>query len=379
VSTVPGIDIVMGGHEHVRVTIPGPPTPIYKADSNVHSAWIHNIYVNLTLPRGAPNRVTIRSEIVAIDDTIDGDLVLTKVVQGYVDQAFAGFTAAGFSPAANLATPTEDLVGTNDAIFAGDTSLTRLFNLALHEEVAKYGSASYTVPPVDAALFNAGAIRIDDTIPKGTAMQQYDAIRISPYLNAVDLVNMTGALLLRTLQTSVSLTNSSNFLHSWPNVTAAPTTSSGWFINGMPLDVSSSRWYVVGLLHYLISPAKSPYNFLLNNPELVVLKADTTGNSDVRRSLIDQIRDAYSPAPTPKPGPGKDPQTILGLRTGLFALILVLSLVALGLIIFCCVRRFRVRSNAKKGGKSFDYHHTQDRKNFMADEENGFSEEYKAM
>lgn len=361
-STIDAGDVIMGGHEHIRIAIPpanGLPG-IYKADSNVHSAWVHDIYVDPTLPKTDPNHLVITSVLVDVDQSLTADPTLSAQVQSWVDLAFEGFTEAGFAPAAYLATPTEDLVGTNDVIFSNATTLTKLFNLACVEECLKYGTDTFTVPPIDGTLFNAGAIRIDDTIPAQTSMIQYDAIRISPYLNAVMLVKMTGAILKQALDTSESKLGNSQHLHTYPNITVDASSPSGYTVNGSPLDPSVDRWYVMGVLKFLMR-GKAPYAFLVSGPQVVILAGDFAGDdphADVRKSLIDQIALAYNP-----PGGNGDddgPARVLGLRIPVFILVLVAGLVILACMVYGCLRHRRNR-----GPKRGEWESSTDQRAFL--------------
>jgi len=311
---------------------------IYKADSNVRSAWIHDITITPSLARDDPQRVVIYSTLVEVRATeLPEDPVVAAEVARWVKLAFAGFEAEGFKPAAYLATPTVDLVGTNDVIFDKATVLTQLFNLALLEEAARYATVpGFKMPPVDGTLFNAGAIRIDDTIAAQTPMTQYDAIRISPYSNAVALVNMTGAVLKQVLDASSAARNTSQFLHGYPNITYA--AEGAYLINGHPLDASSDKWYVMGVLRFLLEGGK-PYGMLVPKTsagQVVVLQLDE--NTDVRRSVLDQIAIMFPSSKPPTPRPGHHTHKVLGLKPWLFGLILAAAGVAIFLFALCYVR-----------------------------------------
>jgi 5'-nucleotidase len=375
VASVPDIDIVMGGHEHIAMEFPpSPATPsnpkkvpgIYKADSNVQSAWIHDLFITPSLPRGDPKRLVIYSHLVEVSRAeLVEDPVVGAEVAHWVNVSFKGFEAEGFSPASVLATPTVDLVGTNEVIFAQDTVLTELFNLAELEECAKYNNENedgFVVPPVEATLFNSGAIRIDDTIPAGTPMLQYDAIRISPYSNAVALVNMTGATLKAALDASMSVQNNSQFLHFYPNITVSPSGVSNatihnkyvYTINGAALDARASRWYVVGVLGFLLGGGR-PYGMLKwpNPTRLVVIKWNRDG--DVRRSLLHQIALRF-PGSSPSDGGDDHGHRVLGLKAWQAALIFSAVGIVVLLVAFCWVRsrRQQRRSSGSGGGGRYD-------------------------
>lgn len=359
---VEGIDIVMGGHEHIAMSVVKPGlAPIYKADSNVHSAWVHDVFIDPSLPRGHAQRVVIQSALLAIDDSLPNDPALEEVVEAWVSEAFEGFKNQGFAPRAYLATPTQDLVGTNDAIFERDTLLTELFNLALLQEVSQYASNDYVVPSVDGTLFNSGAIRIDDTLVAHTPLTQYDGIRCSPYQNAVALVAMTGSLLERTLDASMSMRNSSQFLHTYPNITAVRAEAAGaagaspagfvYTINGAPITLT--REYNIGILGFLLGGG-FPYSFLkpMDNPDLRVLKWDT--RKDVRRSLLNQIALRF-PDSAPTPDDGGEGTRIIGLKVWQFVFVCIGLLVLLLLVAFLALRCVRTRKRqGSASAKGYD-------------------------
>jgi 5'-nucleotidase/UDP-sugar diphosphatase len=357
VQTVSGIDIVMGGHEHIAMTVLAPhQTPIYKADSNVHSAWIHDFYIDPTLSRDNPQRLVIQSVLVQVDAaTLAEDVEVGAAINAYVNEAFDGFESEGFHPRAYLATPTVDLVGTNDWIFAQDSSLTHIFNLALLEECNAYRLVpGFAMPPVDATLFNSGAIRIDDTIDAGTVMTQYDAIRISPYSNAVALVNMSGLILQSALDASQLAQNSSQFLHFYPNITVAVYDASKHFIeipspagfvytiNSHPLLATSDHWYSVGLLGFLLGGGR-PYSMLKPSKQLMVLQWDQT--TDVRKSVLDQIAIMFPSASPPNGGGGSGS---LWSHHWFQAFIFGLVVVIIATIVFVWIRKRKAADAARK-------------------------------
>lgn len=352
-SSVPGINIIMGGHEHVRIAIPGK-TPIYKADSNVHSAWVHDLWIDTNLGFNAPERLFIESTLIDLDDTLADDPSMSSIIDAYVDAAFDGFEVAGFSPSSYLTTLTSNLDGTTESIFSEETLLTQLFNLAAYEECYKYGNATFQVPQVDATLYNAGAIRIDDTILSGTNMIQYDAIRISPYLNGVILVNMTGTILQRTLDVSKTVSGTSQYLQSYPNITTNVSGDGSWLVNGGL--ILPERWYVVGILKFVLK-GKAPYEFLQAalNKEIVVLAGDMVDDpptADIRKSLINQISLYFNGSPVPIDGGGDDAKTILGMKVWLFVLILI-ALVVGAAAVFIGVRRV-IRSRRARASSQWE-------------------------
>src|SRR5262249_56541785 len=92
VSAVPGIDVVLGGHEHENWMMRRGPafTPVIKADANVRSVAI----VKLTFGDGA-GRPSVDAQLVTIDDHVASDPTVDATVRKWTAAAFAALRRAG--------------------------------------------------------------------------------------------------------------------------------------------------------------------------------------------------------------------------------------------------------------------------------------------
>jgi len=267
----PDIDLIVGGHEHENmIAWHGPNSiPITKADANARTAYIHEFEYNHDT-----NTYKITPRLQAITSDIPDDPEVAKVVDEWLDRAFDGFREQGFNPENRVTTTTEPLDGTEASVRNHPTRLTDL--IAESMLVSATGT--------ELAMFNGGAIRLDDTIPPGP-ITEYDVIRIMPFGNVIMSAEMTGSLLKRTLDQGVANAGAGGYLQLG-NVT---NNNGTWMINGKALNEGGS--YQVSINDFLLTGKEKNLDFLNpeDNPDLTV-KGE---HDDMRQALIDQLQTTY--------------------------------------------------------------------------------------
>ena len=273
VVAVPGIDVVLGGHEHENWLLyrGAKFVPIVKADANVRSLAI------VTLTFGAPGaRPEVTARLKPIDDTIAPDPVVAATVRGWVEKGFDGFRREGFTPEAVVAVVTEPLDGRESTVRNRSGKLTDLIAASMAREAGA----------VDVAIFNGGSVRIDDVLPPG-AITEYDIIRVLPFGGKVVKASLDGALLARVLDTGLNNEGTGGYLHAW----GAKRDGNAWLIQGKPID--PARRYAVALNDFLLSGGETNLGFLTRaNPQV----HDAVELRDVRKAMIDDLARAYPAA-----------------------------------------------------------------------------------
>jgi 5'-nucleotidase len=269
-DAAPGIDLILGGHEHENILVRrgADLTPITKADANFRTVYIHDLRWD---PVG--RRVNVTSRLVAINDSLPDDPATAAVAARWVRAGYDGFRENGFQPESTVARIPVEFDGREAVVYRESTELTRAIADAMLADV----------PDADAAVYNAGSIRLDDVLPPGP-VTQYDVIRVLPFGGPTVEVRMTGALLRRVLDQGWRNRGTGGFLQ----LARIERADAGWTIAGAALD--DARTYRIAVPDFLISGREQNLDFLnRENPGLTVLRS----LRDVRFALIDHLRARY--------------------------------------------------------------------------------------
>lgn len=272
-ETYPQIDLILGGHEHIHHAFEkGNLAPIYKADANARTVYLHYFVYDTSAKR--LKRTSILRPVTS--DTPEDPAVKQEVAK-WVQAAFDGFRKDGFQPEERVTISAMALDGTEESVRSGETDLTRLI-----AEGMLQGTEG-----AELAVYNGGAIRIDDTLPPGP-ITQYDVIRILPFGGKVLLVEIQGSLLQKALDQGVANRGIGGYLQ-----TAGVTREAGgpgWRIAGAPLD--PDRAYRVAILDFLLTGREQNLEYLNRDaPGVKVLRE----GSDIRQTTIQQLQRLFPP------------------------------------------------------------------------------------
>jgi 2',3'-cyclic-nucleotide 2'-phosphodiesterase (5'-nucleotidase family) len=181
VHRVPGIDLVIGGHDHLYAQQQVGDTWITKADADAKSVIVYDVVVPA---RGAIKTAPLR---VTMDATMPKDRAVDMSVQSWLTQLSQKLGDAGPIGRTKFL-----LEGIEPAVRGRETALG---NLLADVARAQMGT--------DVAVLNGGGIRINDNIPPGP-ITRYDMEGIFYYPNRIVAFPATGAQLLEMLRNSVS-------------------------------------------------------------------------------------------------------------------------------------------------------------------------------
>ncbi|WP_256871841.1 bifunctional UDP-sugar hydrolase/5'-nucleotidase [Nostoc sp. TCL26-01] len=268
-ETVPEIDIILGGHEHENIQQwrGRDFTPIFKADANARTVYVHQLSYDTT-----KRQLQINSRLIPVTDKIPEEPKTATIVKEWLERGYQAFRANGFEPNQEITKISFSLDGLESSVRNKSTKLTDLIATAMLEEV----------PEADLAVFNGGSIRVDDVIPPGP-ITQYDVIRILPFGGKVVAVEINGALLKRVLDQGQVNRGSGGYLQTAK--VSLEANSGNWLINNQPLD--PQKTYKVATSDFLVSGKEKGLDFLNLQQSGIKLIAE---KRDIRFAVIDELK-----------------------------------------------------------------------------------------
>lgn len=256
-TAFPEIDLIVGGddHEHMAVTT-GPETaPIYKSDSNARNVTILDLAYDT-----ATKALTIDARLQPVTDALAEDPTTKAVVDGWMERGFAAYRAEGVDPAEVIGMAPADLDGFATSIRNHATALTDLITAGMLA----------LAPEAEVAILSSGFLRLDDLIPAGASVTQYDILRAFPFDETVVTVEISGQALIDWLESASTMTGSGAFALTSANLQRNAATQ-GWELDGVALEPAQ--------LYRLAAP-KSDLD-----PSLAILAEGGT----IRQALIMQL------------------------------------------------------------------------------------------
>ncbi len=299
----PGIDVIIGGHEHTLLQSASGGTPIFKMTADARE--LGRIDLNIDSATGKVE--SIDWEIIPVTDAVEDDPAFAPVVEKY-----AKLTAELSAPVGRTTVPLDArseasrTVETNVADFIAD--------------------AFRRASGADIALINGGSIRADDMLPAGDLTVR-DVLSILPFGNDLAVIEVTGDVLRQALEHGVSLTGPgaepgrfaqvSGLRYSFdasklPGVRLVDVT-----VGGKPLD--PKKKYTLVTTSFV---AEGGDQYAMFKGSRNILKKKLT-DSGVLRSAIEEaktiapqtdgrvrrldrpaeVKPCATPTPTPTPGP----------------------------------------------------------------------------
>ncbi len=269
---LPEVDLILGGHEHENIQVwRGMDfTPVFKADANARTVYVHELIYNTE-----KQKLQIVSQLRFITGEIPDDPETAKVVKKWRNAGYKGFRRAGFEPDNEVVTTTESLDGLESSVRNNPTRLTELICEGMLD----------VSPGTELSIFNGGSVRIDDVIPPGK-ITEYDVIRIMPFGGDVISVKMKGSLLKQVLDQGRKNRGTGGYLQT-ANVRLSEDGSK-WLINGRKLK--SGKKYNVAINDFLLTGKESGLDYLTEDNKYIT---DVKNHGDIRKALITQLQKTY--------------------------------------------------------------------------------------
>ncbi|CAF1252517.1 unnamed protein product [Rotaria sordida] len=271
-SKIPQINLIIGGHEHdnyyyLRGT---KYIPIYKADANAMTVFIHRCAYNLDT-----KRFRIYSTLAQVTSEVPEEENTARIANYWFNLGIQGFKELGYEPNAIVSClPIGiELDGRSSSVRSYTTHLTA----AICDSMLQLTVTNKTT----IGIINGGTVRIDDILRE--TITQYDILRTLPFGNRIVVLSVPGHVLAQVLTIGTLLKGSGMFIA----YTRVETLDDGetWLFNGT--DISKS-----GLYYNVATTAYMRDHTQLNNIDVTTLY-DT--NVTQTRSLMNYLTMKYPP------------------------------------------------------------------------------------
>jgi len=266
---LPYVPLIMGGHDHTNSIDTVGATIIAKADANVKTAYVHRMLIDKN-----KKTVAVNSELVWINDGLPSDPAVDELVEKWQKIQDENIRQVVPDPYEVIYHADVPLDGLEKSIRNEQTNLGQIIANAMWEAVPR---------PADGAFFNGGSVRIDDQM-SGDILA-VDVFRALPFGGSVVKVEMTGALLIRMLDTGLQNKGTGGYLQ-WGNITRSDAGGQ-WLIGGQPVD--ANKTYNIATTSFLLTGKETRMDFFTSqNPEIKsVLEPDSLSPGwDVRKAVI---------------------------------------------------------------------------------------------
>lgn len=266
----PELKLIMGGHEHNNMLVPASGINIAKADANAKTIYVHSFTYNKTT-----DQLQIDSQLVPVDDKIASAADTQAVVDKWQEILEAKLKEVVADPYEVIYKATTPLDGTDSASRGVQTNLGGIITEAMAKSFEQ---------PAQAGLVNGGSIRIDDQIAGDVT--SLDIFRVLPFGGYVVKVDMTGALLVKTLDYGKSKNGTGAYLQRY---NLDQNQAGDWVIGGAEIDPEGV--YKIALSDFLLLGYDIPF-LKEDNPEILgIYKPDQNETAgDVRRAVINFIK-----------------------------------------------------------------------------------------
>ncbi len=266
---VPGLGLIMGGHEHDMQYEKVGDVYITKADANAKTAYVNTL--SLDKKQG---KLKVLSQLRYLNEAIELDNYTNTVVEKWVQIANENYNSLGFDAEDIVIKKSEPLEGRETIIRSQPSNLT---------ELVVRGVQAAT-PLAEIVLVNAGAIRVDDILH--APVSQYDILRAMPFGGEIREVEMKGSLLSQILDVGESNKGIGGDLLRNSTVNKLDGT---WVIGDDRIDDTNA--YRVAMLGFLLTGMEANLDFLKeDHPEILkVYPIETSSDnplSDIRLALV---------------------------------------------------------------------------------------------
>ncbi|WP_111708607.1 bifunctional metallophosphatase/5'-nucleotidase [Lutibacter citreus] len=268
---LPEVPLIMGGHEHLNMSVPVGKGKITKADANAKTVYVHRISFNTKT-----KETTINSELVPITPETGEDEKVAGIVQKWnilLDDKIKEI----------LPDPNEVIYVAKEPLDGRDTPV-RSKQTNLGAIITKAMAYSFN-NDVDCAIVNGGSIRIDDQLFGD--ITGIDIFRVLPFGGEVLKVELKGSLLKKALNYGRLKAGKGAYLQMY-NVNYEKDNKK-WLVN--EVEIVDSKIYKVAVSDYLMKGFDIPF-LKPSNKQVIKVYKNNGGDlaKDIRKAIISYLQ-----------------------------------------------------------------------------------------
>ena len=274
-AMLPKIALIMGGHEHDNQIHKVGGTVITKADANAKTVYVHTLRYDKK-----KGTCTVKSELRKVDNSIADEPKTLAVVNKWEKIQNDALLAAGINASNVVAKLEKPLDCRETVVRTTQAQIGKMITEAMF-------MVSKNKP--EAVFMNSGSIRVDDVL--SGSLTELDIVRILPFGGSIVEVEMTGALLLKTLDAGYKNVGGGGYLQLY-RIRRDETTGK-WFVMDKELD--NNKLYRITLPDFLLTGNEANMSFLKaslgtdgksTNPDIPkILKPDAKDKTDLRNDI----------------------------------------------------------------------------------------------
>ncbi len=273
---LPGLALVVGGHEHdMRYDKVGD-VIVSKAHANARSAYILNLQIN---KKTGKHKVSSRLQM--LDETVAIDSATNEVVQKWMGIAEKNYASIGFDAKKVVLQKSEPLDAREAIVRTSSTNFTKLLVKAMEK----------AAPQAQVAIVNSGSIRLDDILQ--APVTQFDIIRSLPFGGSIMEADMKGSLLKQILETGRKNIGIGGFLQ-YSESLQYDAGSKQWKYKNEP--IADEGVFRVALTDFLLTGGEANLQYLTrDNKDIVkvypVITSMQDPRFDIRAAIVKYLED----------------------------------------------------------------------------------------
>ncbi len=263
-AEIPGLAVILGGHEHdMRFEKVGN-VYITKAHANAKSAYVVQVNINKK-----KKTIKVEPQLVYLNERIALDSATSLVVTKWTDIAEKNYSSLGFEARKIILDKAAPLDGREAEVRSHPTNLTKLIVRSMQD----------AAPQADVVLMNSGSIRVDDVLQM--PVTEYDIIRTLPFGGGIREADVKGSLLLKVLEQGQKNRGIGGYLLYNETITKEYGT---WKLKGSAIE--PEKTYRVAMTDFLFTGKEANLDFLNpRNPEVTHLYEPATSLADARSDI----------------------------------------------------------------------------------------------